>query len=818
MSLINPAILYGLALAAIPVLLHFLMRSKPKKLLFPALRLIRVRRKNNVRRMRLRHIWLLLLRVAVIGLLVLAISRPSLPAADYSFSLGEWLRLAAIVAVAAATYWGVLRYWRRQRLSNHTLTYRRTLLRGGTAGAAVLLFGLLVAWPYQRRIAAEISAPLPATRENLPVAGVFLFDTSLSMQYRSMSKTRLDEAKEIAGKHLSNLPPQSRIAVADTSTDNPILFQADLSGAQARINRLEIRPVSLALNDRLRTALRLQEEDYQRTLGSQASVEETMRTDRYLREIYLLTDLARSGWQKSAAKALRDELSRLPWVQVYVIDVGVEEPTNVAVSSLSLSKQTLPLGGELILQATIEATGAPDPQQRTVELYVHNADGNLVKQGQSTFELKGDSGARVTFAVHELTGPIGQGEVRLVSSDPLASDDVRFFTVEVRPPPEVLLTAESPGEALLWLESLAPRELVRQRKARYRCRSLPASRLETTDLSQYEVVCLMNVPRPSGATWDKLAEYVKAGGGLAVFLGMPNGQLKADPVAVSYNSDEARSFLPAELLADLKFTPPEHLDLGNLSHPIFHKFEEYGGAGLLTSADIRRYWRVEPLAGAAVIARYTDRRRSPALLERAHGEGRTVMVTTAVDRKLHAKSWNDLPLARWQFVALADQLMQYLGRRTEAVFNYTAGDEVLIRLNREQPISRYLLRKPGFQQLPGEVAPDARYIAIHHADELGHYEIVGAEQDSHFTSGFSVNPSADESDFTRLVEADLDVFLGQGRYSVAPSIEELERIVTRGRIGQEVFSLILFVVIAAFCTEHVVANRFYDADQTPEYQ
>ena len=86
MSLLNPAILIGLGLVAIPVILHLLLRQKPKKLIFPAMRLIENRRKQNVRRMSLRHIWLLLLRMLVIGVLVLAIARPSLPAADYGLS------------------------------------------------------------------------------------------------------------------------------------------------------------------------------------------------------------------------------------------------------------------------------------------------------------------------------------------------------------------------------------------------------------------------------------------------------------------------------------------------------------------------------------------------------------------------------------------------------------------------------------------------------------------------------------------------------------------------------------------------------------
>ena len=63
MTFLNSAILAGLVAVAIPLILHFLLKQKPKKLLFPALRLIEQRRKQNVRRMRLRHLWLMLLRM-----------------------------------------------------------------------------------------------------------------------------------------------------------------------------------------------------------------------------------------------------------------------------------------------------------------------------------------------------------------------------------------------------------------------------------------------------------------------------------------------------------------------------------------------------------------------------------------------------------------------------------------------------------------------------------------------------------------------------------------------------------------------------------
>ena len=800
MSLIHPAILYGLGLAAIPVILHFLLRTKPKKLLFPALRLIQVRRKSNVRRLHLRHIWLLLLRIAVIVTLVLAIARPSLPAANYALNLRESLTMAAIALVAAGVYTWVLKFWRRKRLSNHLFTYQRTMLRGGTGLALALLLLLLVAWPYQHRIAAEISAPAPSAGGNLQVAAVFLFDTSLSMQYRYENKTRLEVARVIAGEHLSGLPSGSRIAVAETSTDTPILFQSDRTGAQTRIDSLEVQVLGFPINDRLQAAVRLQEEDYRRTLDVQESVPDDLRKDQYRREIYLFTDLSRSSWRMGSSKFLRDELSRLEWIQVYLIDVGVEAPTNVGISSLRLSTRTLPQGGELIVQATLDVTGMTDTE-RIIELYVQNDIGKLVKQGQLSVKFESELGASAAFSVRGLTGPIGQGEVRLISSDPMTGDDVRYFTVAVRPPPEILVVAELRSETDYLFAALAPDELDQRGQARYRATYLPASKLSRMDLRKYDVVCLVNVQAPPEDAWNALGNYVESGGGLAVFL----GNRRVSPVA--YNRDIAQAFLPGELLAYLKFSQPALLDLPKSTHLMLRKFQDFGGFGDLTSAEIHRYWKVKPNAHASLIAAYTNPQQSPAFLDRSYGNGRTVMFTTAVD----LKGWSDLPRTRW-FVALADQMMQYLGSRSNDVFNYVAGEDIILRLDPAEPIRQYLLRKPGLQQVRGLVPQAAEYLTISDADQVGHYEVVAAEDETPFTKGFSVNPLAGESDFTRIRESDLDGLLGQDRYEIAKGIRELERKVYMGRIGQEIFSLVLMCMIVVFCAEHVVANKFYEAN------
>ena len=71
--------IFGSALVAVPIILHLIMRRKPKMLEFPALRFIQKRHDANQRRLKLRHLLLLLLRMAAIALLALALAAAERP-------------------------------------------------------------------------------------------------------------------------------------------------------------------------------------------------------------------------------------------------------------------------------------------------------------------------------------------------------------------------------------------------------------------------------------------------------------------------------------------------------------------------------------------------------------------------------------------------------------------------------------------------------------------------------------------------------------------------------------------------------------------
>ncbi|HEV8004039.1 MAG TPA: BatA domain-containing protein [Planctomycetaceae bacterium] len=803
MSLINPAILWGFALVSIPVILHFLLKARPKKFLFPALRLIQARRTHNIRRLRLRHIWLLLLRMGVLALLVAAIARPTLPAANYQPNAGEWLRTLAIVAAAVGAYLWLTRTWKLQRLPQHLLSYRRSLLRAGAGVVAFLIFLLVVAWPYGRRISAEVSSPLPATAENLPVSAVFLFDSSLSMSYRNQNLTRLEAAQQIAVEHLGRLPTGSRVAVADTSSELSLVFQAEQSGAVERIQKLTPRAVSLPLADRVRAALQLQEEDIRRTVAGQDSVPEDRRKDHYLREIYLFTDLTVSGWRSGDQQGLKADLERLPAVQLYVIDVGIEKPTNAQIIGPRLSAQSIAKGTDLTIDASVDVVGFDKETDWNLELHMQNETGTLVKREQRTLHPTPGRPAATSFVVGGLTLPITNGQLRLSSSDPFAPDDVRYFTVAVTRQIEVLVVGVRRGETTYLEQALAPNELVKMKKSRYNVTYTHVSHLGI-DFKGDDIVCLVNVDQLSDAAWSALADFVHAGGGLFVVAG--NERLLID----SYNRPAAQAVLPATLTGNVALPHPVTLDLRDLSPPIFNKFQRYG-LGDLATQKINRRWGCEVVKGAGrTLATYTDLNASPALVERVLGQGRVILFTSALDRR----GWNDLPVAGWPFVVLLDQIGQELSRQSETQYNYIAGDEVTLPLPADQPLTKYLVRRPAGEQLPGEVPPGAKTILLRNIDQIGQYEVISNRDEKvPFSSGFSANASPIESDFTRIAEDELDKIIGKGRYSVARSIEGLTRNVTVGRVGQEVFSLILGLVLAFFCAEQLVANRFYEAEQ-----
>lgn len=711
MDFVNPALLGGAALAAIPVILHFVMRQRPKRIEFPALRFLRQRREATQRRMRIQHWLLLALRVAAICLLALALARPSMRAA------------------------GV-----------------------GSGGQG-------------------------------PIASVLIFDTAPRMAYRHENKTRLAAAQSIAEELLSDFPADSQVAVLDTRGQAAV-FQIDLPSAGERIQRLEVTPTAQPLEVSIEEAVRLLSE-----------------TDRPRKEIYIFTDLSAAAWAGRAG-TLERRLAELRGVDVYVVDVGVAAPHNYALGELKLSGQVLSRTTPLEIATDLVCHGATG--ERAVVLELLDSDGQPQKRSQATFQLRDGEPQRVEFTLGGLAGGTHQGQLKLIGADGLASDDARYFTVEVQPAWRVLLVAPQPAQlaASYLREALAPARFRQQGFARFECDVVSFDDLQSAELRPYSAVFVLDPPAMSSRVWQRLGDYAQAGGGVALFLG--------DNAAPADAFNQAASALMPIRIRQTESATTRIANAG-ANHPILRKFSPLGDQVPWDMFPVHRYWSLEELPeGAAPVTTFAS--GAPALVEYSLGAGRLMVMTTSLsdppDRQPQPSNRILTGLRPWPGFMLVNELALYLVGSSDSQLNYVAGQPATLRLPPDQRIANYLLTTPSDEHIKGSVPARQDAITIAMTESPGHYRLRSGGQRG-FDRGFSVNLSAESTDLARLEPAELNRVFGEQPFRMARNVEDMQRQVSTGRLGQEFYPLLIVLVAMAIGCEQFVANRFYRQEPAP---
>ena len=126
-----------------------------------------------------------------------------------------------------------------------------------------------------------------------------------------------------------------------------------------------------------------------------------------------------------------------------------------------------------------------------------------------------------------------------------------------------------------------------------------------------------------------------------------------------YSSAAAQDVRPGKLSGGVVVSdPPVYLNPSQFAHPVLAKFRQWEG-GDLAQLPVYRSLPIElDRENSSVVMAYNDQR--PALVERRVGNGRVLLLTTSVSYRPDLRNWSDLPVGGWTFVALADQMTQYL--------------------------------------------------------------------------------------------------------------------------------------------------------------
>ena len=635
--------------------------------------------------------------------------------------------------------------------------------------------------------------------QQAPVAAALIFDTSKRTEYQQENRTRLEVAQEMGQWLLDQLPGESQIMVLDTR-HGPAAFQVDRAAAKHRIQRLSTLANSRPLSDAIDEALQL---------FDQSELTE--------REVYIFSDMAQVSWPAESAAGLRDRISQMPGLNVYVIDVGVEEPTNSALGELRLSSQVLSKRTPLRIQTELSHVGTGG--ERTVELHLLepevDQDGQVAlvprKADEQPIKVQSGQSQQIKFEKVGLDVGTHQGYVQIVGQDGLSCDNRRYFSVEVRPAWRILMVAPKPARRYTFFitQMLAPASYVREGRAQFDCETISSTELLRHPLEPYSAVYLLDPTPLTPADWQKLGNYVSDGHGLAIFLGR-----NADPVE-SFNQPTAQELLAGKLLRKARRPDGLHLAPRDFQHPVLAAFRGRTDSIPWNDLPVYRYWQLDkPAGGVHVVVPYNNGR--PAILERPVGKGRVLTVTTPASddpNDPNLEPWNLLPVGEsWPFFILANQMASYLVGGSDRQLNYFAGQTAVLELDPRPELRSYKLTAldaPEIAQV--RLTPDLRQqtLVVAATDNEGNYRVQAGGSESGVDQGFSVNLATEQTRLERVSNDELADVFGSLPYRVTRTRNDLEINRSLQRTGRELFPILILLVAVALGIEQVMANRFY---------
>ena len=330
----------GGVLLTVPVIMHLIMQPKPKQMLFPALRFVKERQQSSRSRLRLRHFLLLLLRCLLIALVALAFAGPRVASNEF----GNWLTVGGIGFLALIVGVVLIASLVSSRNRNWVLVSILAVVLTG-----LLVYGGMLAY----RLLNNQSVQLIGDSTE-PIAAIVVLDTSPRMTYRRENVSRLEQAKEIGEWLVGQFPADSQVCVLACDNDRPF-FSVDVSAAKKRIKTLDTSYVSSSIPSALRDGLKLLE-----------------KAEQSRKEIYVITDLTLPGWAAEKGASVAELIRKNEGYSVYLIDVGVENPSNFALSVPELDNSTIPENGQIKVACNLQRVGAGE--QRTVRLKLKDCE------------------------------------------------------------------------------------------------------------------------------------------------------------------------------------------------------------------------------------------------------------------------------------------------------------------------------------------------------------------------------------------------------------------------------------------------------------
>ncbi len=591
-----------------------------------------------------------------------------------------------------------------------------------------------------------------------PKAAVVLVDNSYSMAAADKFGEAVEQAREI----VSGFRPRDQVTVMQFSEISEVVGET-----QSNFNSLASQ-----LDARLHVTNR--STNYMQALQSAEAI--LMESPYNLKRVHLISDFRKTGWDN-----LNPHWNIQEGIALDLVPVGQDRRDNVAVQDLHVVRDERQTARGDVL-ARVRNFGL-EKKRTKLQLKI-----NKRKIAHRDLMLEPGAEQTVRFRRVSLKGKVVAGSVELDTADDLAVDNRFHFVLENQSTSRILAINGEPAkdvtrDELFFLE----RAINLPKLARFSLDQIGAAQLQQHDLNRYRAIILANIKDVSRQDVERLAYFVRAGGGLIIALG--------DQVNASIYNRLFQELTPASL-TNRGFSAVDRdngLILAEIDyqHPIFRLFADAGQSDP-SIAEFYQYYHSEPISPEAVIASFDD--GSPALLERRVGAGTVVLFTSTLDTE-----WNNLPV-KALYLPLIYQTLQYVAAQPKGQESFLVGSSV--SLSRAGSFNNVQVRKPS-----GDVVQAATAL-FEDTEEPGIYEIrkPGGRRALAY---FVVNVDAAESDLTPVPEIELEQektqLAGQVQVASLAAVQLSDQVEKNQKLWRFAVLLVLLLLVA----ETWLANRTF---------
>ena len=527
-----------------------------------------------------------------------------------------------------------------------------------------------------------------------------LLDDSYSMADSGDGQMAFERAKQVAGRIASRAVGQNNYSRAAAARGDATATQS-ASGEQsaseiADLFALQVdSDIDLLLEEKRRTF-----EVSELSVGPEAALALVQEMQAASPEennvVYLVSDFRQADWNESAQiERQLTELKQSDKNEIHLVSCVRNRQRNLAITALEPTEGTRAAGVPLFVNVTVKNYSTVPEQNVQVRLKSHFYSREQLKQrGPEAVKAETEDlpvvmieeikpGQAATRRVQVYFAAAGEHVVEAsLAADAVETDNHRWCVIDFpEGEPVLVIDGEENGRGAYYLTSAFEPGNRANTGVRVTTENAAFLRDVTEDaLRQYRAIYLLDVPKLDGRAVANLEAYVRAGGGLGIFLG-PHVDRNAYNEAM-YREGEGLFPLPLEREEILEVVSLEPMpDIEPHDHPVFRPFLGERNP-LIRHVTVERYY--EPMPGWAppidsgITIAATLRNGIPLCVEKKFGEG---VVLTFLSTA--APAWNNWALDP-SFVVVALKMQAYLAAALQTEPPRQVGEPLAVQLAADQ--------------------------------------------------------------------------------------------------------------------------------------